>query len=296
VVNSRRVYLSPEVLEKYRQEEASASQAQERYDVVDVNEPEQIAGGDEDYYEVEDATEEVIIIQEGQFESQKVNAAETLEKSVDQEEQKPIIIYPEGTVTQPNNYGERPAPVYPAPSNKPSTPPYPPRQVPKRPLPPPPQFRRPPPPSNVRRPPPPSYLPALSRNAPPPPQNPPQPRRPPPPRGPPPSRGAQPPRRPRPRPRPSGGLLPDIKCNAEEYAIGIKFKDKNFVRKQLDCALDKGPCDELGTTIKRMAPDILRGLCPPPCDECKKKHIHKVMSIISNEFPQEWNKLLQQFG
>ena len=30
VVNSRRVYLSPEVLEKYRQEEASASQAQER--------------------------------------------------------------------------------------------------------------------------------------------------------------------------------------------------------------------------------------------------------------------------
>ena len=43
----------------------------ERYDVVDVqNQPEQVI--DDEY--VEDSTEEVIIIQEGQFESQKVRS------------------------------------------------------------------------------------------------------------------------------------------------------------------------------------------------------------------------------
>merc|ERR1711953_1261271 len=63
VTNSQRVYLSPEVLARYRQQEA-----QDRYEVVNVNE-----GSDyvEDV-ETEDVTENIIIIQEEQeFEAQK---------------------------------------------------------------------------------------------------------------------------------------------------------------------------------------------------------------------------------
>merc|ERR1712018_966364 len=75
VTNSQRVYLSPEVLAKYRAQEAAeeAQEAQERYEAVNV-ENEQFV---EDQ---EDATESIIIIQEQQFEPQKVSA---VQESVD---------------------------------------------------------------------------------------------------------------------------------------------------------------------------------------------------------------------
>ena len=45
-----------------------------------------------------------------------------------------------------------------------------------------------------------------------------------------------------------------------------------------------------------MAPDIMKGLCPPPCDECKKKQIQKIMSTIARKYPKEWNEMVQQVG
>merc|ERR1711935_254203 len=166
VVNSQRVYLSPEVLAKYRQEELQGTQANERYDVVD-NANSKVEYTDDVNVNEEASTEEVIIIQEEQqfepqkFEPQKVKTEvakvelPTEIKKVE-EEQKPIIIYPEGTISQPNNNGfdDRPAPVYPS-ANQPQT-----------------KYQPRPPPRGLRRPPPPpKYLPALSRKAyPPPPQ------------------------------------------------------------------------------------------------------------------------------
>ena len=45
-----------------------------------------------------------------------------------------------------------------------------------------------------------------------------------------------------------------------------------------------------------MAPDIMRGLCPHPCDHCKKKQIQKIMGVMSQKYPQEWNQLVQKFS
>jgi len=309
VVNSQRVYLSPEVLAKYRQEELQGTQANERYDVVD-NANSKVEYTDDVNVNEEASTEEVIIIQEEQqfepqkFEPQKVKTEvakvelPTEIKKVE-EEQKPIIIYPEGTISQPNNNGfdDRPAPVYPS-ANQPQTKyqPRPPPPQERRPAPPP-RRPRPPPPGGLRRPPPPpKYLPALSRKAyPPPPQ---------------PEEGARPPRplprgpvrRPPPRrPPQKSGILDKItslgqtvKCKAVDVASDVRLQDENFVRQQLDCVLGEGPCDELGGTIKRMAPDILRGICPPPCDECKKKQIQKVMSTIARKYPKEWSQMVQR--
>jgi len=320
VVNSQRVYLSPEVLAKYRQQELQET-AQERYDVVDNGSSRVEYGDQEVAVENEDsevATEEVIIIQDV-FESQKVTNGQASanfeppnlpvnEKKV--EEIEPIIVYPEGTISQAGgaSYDDRPAPVYPSPANKPP-PQYAPRPPPPPQSRPPPQPRRPnrPPPSNIRRPPPPpKYLPALSRQRPPPPPPRGPPReseqedgirpRPPPPRGP----ARRPPPPPR-RPPPSGGILQSlknvgqaVKCKAVDVASDVRLQDETFVREQLDCVLGEGECDELGATIKRMAPDILRGICPPPCDECKKKQIQKVMSTIARKYPKEWSQMVQR--
>merc|ERR1711953_1530296 len=316
VTNSQRVYLSPEVLARYRQQEA-----QDRYEVVNVNE-----GSDyvEDV-ETGDVTENIIIIQEEQeFEAQKVSSVQEItdnnnNNQYEKDEETPIIVYPEGTPGQPDYNPDPPAPVFPSPEQQqqqqpsPSLP-YAPRR------PPPPQFnrrpvrpqnnnyRRPLPPPPAQRPPPSKYLPALSRNA----QAPPSPTAaqspqeggpppPPPPEGvrprPPPSIPRRPPLPPRNRPRPPpSGLIGGLKCSAEKLASDIKLSDEAFVRSQLDCVLDQGPCDELGSTLKRLAPDIMKGRCPPPCDRCKKEQIQKVMSKIAREYPKEWNQMVRQLG
>ena len=220
-----------------------------RYEVVDVDneEPEYIEDQEED------STENIIIIQEEQqFEPQKVTAVkETTNENSKNNEETPIIVYPEGTPGQPDYSPDPPAPVFPSQNPNPNIP-YPPRR------PPPPQFNRRPPrpqPNNFRRPPPPpqrqpppKYLPALSRNAPPPPQE----QRP---RPPPPPRQSRPGPPPRPRPPPPqgilGGIVNNLKCKVIETGGDIRLQDENFVRQQLDCVLDQGPCDELGSTLKR---------------------------------------------
>ena len=206
--------------------------------------------------EPEDATE-VLIIQEeaANFEPQKVNhlvvkeqvnveIANTKEEAAEEEE-KPTIVYPEGTVPLYEE-GRPPQPAQ-----------QPPLTVSQVRRPPPPNLRRPrPPPPNLRRPPkPPQYLPALSRNAQE--QRPPRPP-PPPPRGP---IRRPPPPRPRPPPGSAANEKPGIigsignwlKCKGTDAVSEVKLQDENFVRKQLDCVLDRGQCDELGATLKRKA-------------------------------------------
>ena len=115
------------------------------YDVVDNGSSRLEYADQEVAVENEDseaATEEVIIIQDV-FESQKVNIDQTSanfepsnlpvnEKKVEKEIE-PIIVYPEGTISQPGggvSYDDRPAPVYPSPANKPPPPQYAPRAPP----------------------------------------------------------------------------------------------------------------------------------------------------------------------
>merc|ERR1719367_975363 len=118
------------------------------------------------------------------------------------------------------------------------------------------------------------------------------------------------PHRVRPRPRPAGasksilskvkssvlGLGGQIKCAAEDLYAKQQLSDKRYIRQQLDCVLNRGPCDENGALIRRMAPDVLRGLCPHPCDECKRRKIRKAMALISRKFPLEWSEITRQYG
>merc|ERR1719367_1031709 len=58
-----------------------------------------------------------------------------------------------------------------------------------------------------------------------------------------------------------GSLVGDVKCQATEFSSNLKLQDDNFVRQQLQCVLNQGPCDNIGNTFKRVAPDVLRGRC-----------------------------------
>ena len=41
-----------------------------------------------------------------------------------------------------------------------------------------------------------------------------------------------------------------------------------------------------------LAPEVLAGRCPHPCDECTKKQIRKVMTELSQRFPREFQEMM----
>merc|ERR1711944_18458 len=83
------------------------------------------------------------------------------------------------------------------------------------------------------------------------------------------------------RPPRRGPGLPsfqDVACLGSDIGVNQKLKDENYMKQQLDCVLDKGPCDKNGQMIKRLAPDVLKGHCPNPCNICTRRQIKRVMA------------------
>jgi hypothetical protein len=48
--------------------------------------------------------------------------------------------------------------------------------------------------------------------------------------------------------------------------------------------------------IAVLAPEVLAGRCPPPCDACTKEQIKKVMAELSQRFPNEFNEMIQKLA
>ncbi|XP_023334809.1 uncharacterized protein LOC111706224 [Eurytemora carolleeae] len=92
------------------------------------------------------------------------------------------------------------------------------------------------------------------------------------------------------------GFVGDVTCAATSLYTEDKLEDPEFIQYQMNCIFRKGECDEVGNLIKRMAPDIVRGGCPRPCDPCIKKQIQKVMATFSRKYPKQFQQILTQFG
>merc|ERR1712128_362 len=89
-----------------------------------------------------------------------------------------------------------------------------------------------------------------------------------------------------------GGVVKGAQCAATNFITDEKMKDTEFIHFQLNCAMGRGPCDEIGDKIKILAPEVLAGRCPYPCDECTKKQIRRVMTELSQKFPGEFREMM----
>merc|ERR1711936_1285039 len=67
-----------------------------------------------------------------------------------------------------------------------------------------------------------------------------------------------------------GGVGDRLSCTGTNILTEAKLRDEAFIKFQLDCAMNVGPCDEIGEKIKILAPEVLAGRCPRPCNECTK--------------------------
>jgi len=121
------------------------------------------------------------------------------------------------------------------------------------------------------------------------------------PRQPPPGRARPRPIRQRPTRRPQKGFLDrakdvvnQAKCEAKKFVSGQMLNDERFIKKQINCVLEKGECDETGKMIKRLAPDVLNNKCPAPCTPCKKQQIKMMMSTIQRKYPKLFADVMRQ--
>lgn len=128
--------------------------------------------------------------------------------------------------------------------------------------------------------------------------------------GPPPRQSPRPPprrRRPGSRPRPGrpqsggiGGIFTGLQCSVEGAFADLAgipdIEDPVFVKTQLDCLLQKvQKCDATGELVKRLAPDVIAGRCPPPCTPCTQIKIKEMMSTFSRKHPQLWFQVVNLY-
>jgi len=90
------------------------------------------------------------------------------------------------------------------------------------------------------------------------------------------------------------GSIDSLTCAGQNWFSDEKLKDDEFIKFQLNCARGLGPCDEIGERIKILAPEVLAGRCPRPCNECTRAQIQKVMTELSQKFPREFQEMINK--
>jgi len=93
-----------------------------------------------------------------------------------------------------------------------------------------------------------------------------------------------------------GGVGDRLTCTGSNFLTEAKLRDEAFIKFQLDCAMNVGPCDEIGEKIKILAPEVLAGRCPRPCNECTKTQIKRVMAELSQRFPRRFQEMMRQLA
>nr|XP_050854937.1 uncharacterized protein LOC127065928 [Vespula vulgaris] len=74
-----------------------------------------------------------------------------------------------------------------------------------------------------------------------------------------------------------------------------RLTDKSFVRKQLDCILERRPCDKIGQNMKDLIPIIAYNNCQR-CNPLLKQRYAKLRNFMLHHYPNEWNAIIQHYS
>ena len=74
-----------------------------------------------------------------------------------------------------------------------------------------------------------------------------------------------------------------------QLVLKFKLNNKQWMGQQIQCLLDRGPCDNNGLTAKRYgAAGALTGHCPSPCDKCTRQMIGQVVYKLQSDYPAQY--------
>ena len=66
-------------------------------------------------------------------------------------------------------------------------------------------------------------------------------------------------------------------------------------RLKVSCQLNKRPSVD-NILFSVLAPEVLAGRCPRPCNECTKTQIKRVMAELSQRFPRRFQEMMRQLA
>lgn len=76
--------------------------------------------------------------------------------------------------------------------------------------------------------------------------------------------------------------------------IDAILANNRLFKNYLDCLLEKGKCNEEGSTLKSVIPDALVTNCAK-CNDRQKTSVRKVVRHLIKERPAEWQALLAKY-
>jgi len=86
----------------------------------------------------------------------------------------------------------------------------------------------------------------------------------------------------------SGNVIDDLNCKAQTAAAEAQLQNEVFVEGLIRCLKSNNPrqeCDKEGLKARRLAPMVLQGICPPPCNKCIARLMRMVRNIIIVSLP-----------
>ncbi|KAK2574976.1 hypothetical protein KPH14_008739 [Odynerus spinipes] len=82
-------------------------------------------------------------------------------------------------------------------------------------------------------------------------------------------------------------------CQGQD--VSRLLMDRVYVNKQINCILERGPCDGIGRHLKDMLPQALDNNCQR-CTPAQKRRAVKLISFMRQNYPNEWNIIVQRYS
>ncbi|XP_046752368.1 ejaculatory bulb-specific protein 3-like [Diprion similis] len=72
------------------------------------------------------------------------------------------------------------------------------------------------------------------------------------------------------------------------------LNDSALVKRQINCVLDKGPCDAIGLSLKASIREVLVNNCRN-CNQQQAANARKVVEFVRTRYPAEWNEITRKY-
>ncbi|XP_035731123.1 uncharacterized protein LOC118445556 [Vespa mandarinia] len=85
-----------------------------------------------------------------------------------------------------------------------------------------------------------------------------------------------------------------VSCQRQDGDMN-RLRDKSFVKKQLDCILERRPCDKMGQNMKDLIPIIAYNNCQR-CNPHLKQRYAILRNFMLQHYPNEWNAIIRRYS
>ncbi|PSN34932.1 hypothetical protein C0J52_20146 [Blattella germanica] len=73
------------------------------------------------------------------------------------------------------------------------------------------------------------------------------------------------------------------------------LRDNAFIQREIDCILDKGPCDEIGRNLKLALPEVVTRNCRS-CNLQQATNARRLINYVRSYYPNVYDQIQARYG